>query len=350
MKAIKSLSVVCFLFIFIFSFSTRISAQEIIKKQETTNEQPKPDKLPAETLNSNVISKSGEERYRIGLQDILEVSVYRHPELSQPNIRMDETGRINLPRIDTSILAVCKTENELQTEIANLYRQSYLREPYVRVFVKEQNSRPLSVIGAVLKPGQFFTNRRLTLIELLTFAGGQDVARAGTKIQIVSAGGISGCSADSNTENPETKESEIMAFTSYKLDDVLRGKVNPVMKPGDIVIIAEVEQAYVTGNVVRPTAINLKQTLTLTQAIAAAGGTLPSTKKSVVRIVRQGGENAAKQELIFNLNDIKDRKIPDPQLLANDIVEVPTDKLKSFTESLIRAATGSVGTLFYRIP
>lgn len=339
MKSIKLVSVLLFLLSGsnIYSQTTKIV--------ETEKEPPTTTSIPSEIIQANI--KQNEERYRIGLHDVLEVTVYRHPELSQPNIRMDETGRIRLPRIESSILAICKTENELSAEIVNLYKQNYLRDPYVTVFVKEQNSQPLSVIGAVEKPGNFYTNRRLTLLELLSFAGGQDVEKAGTKIQVARVGGISGCQTNSTIENANT---DGVTFFSYVLSDVLKGKENPVMRPGDIVVVLEADQVYVTGNVLKPQAIPLKQTITLTRAIAAAGGILPATKKSEVRIVRQEPGSKIKQELRFDLNAIKDKKIDDPELLANDIVEVPTDKVKDFTNSFIKAVTGGLGNVFYRIP
>lgn len=347
MKKVKNIPIFSLVFLLVLAFVINATGQETKPIEKTDSE-----KAPTEKIISNSNIKRSDERYRIGLQDVLEITVYRHPELSQPNIRMDETGRIRLPRIDTSILAICKTENELSKEIVDLYKQNYLRDPYVTVFVKEQNSQPLSVIGAVEKPGNFFTNRRLTLLELLSFAGGQDIEKAGSKIQVARVGGISGCKTDSNTDSnvAENTENDGVTFFSYNLDEVLKGKVNPVMRPGDIVVVLEAEQAYVTGNVYKPQTIPLKQPISLTQAIAAAGGMLPSTKKNEVRIVRQTTENGSKQELIFDLKAIKDRKVPDPLLQANDIVEVPTDKVKDFANGFVKAVTGGVGTLFYRIP
>lgn len=347
MNAVKSLTAVCVLFVFVFS----AAAQETTDKSDATKASPV-EKIQPEVLTAvrNVgEAKRGDERYHIGLQDVLEINVYKHPELSQPNIRMDDEGKIRLPRIDTPIVAICKTENELGAEIAGLYKENYLRDPYVTVFVKEQNSQPMSVIGAVEKPGSFFTNRRLTLLELLSFAGGQDVNKAGSKIQVARVGGISGCKLETNSEAVEAGDAP--TFFSYNLEDVLKGKTNPVMRPGDIVVVLEADQAYVTGNVLKPQSILLKQPITLTQAIAAAGGILPATKKSEVRLVRQTGAGGAKQELVFDLVAIRDRKIADPQLQANDIVEVPTDKIKSFTNSFINAVTGGLGNVIpYRIP
>lgn len=354
MNAVKSSSVVCFSLIVFFISSVAALAQDkpVTDKDapivQTSTEKAPPPPAVLDAVKNAAAVKRSDERYRIGLQDVLEINVYRHPELSQPNIRMDETGRIRLPRIDASILAICKTENELGAEIASLYKVNYLRDPYVTVFVKEQNSQPLSVIGAVEKPGSFFTNRRLTLLELLSFAGGQDVEKAGSKVQVARVGGISGCTLDANSETAGAPDADTPTFFSYNLDEVLKGKVNPVMRPGDIVVVLEAEQAYVTGNVFKPQTVPLKQSVTLTQAIAAAGGVLPATKKNQVRIVRQG--NGTKQELTYDLNAIKEKKIEDPLLQANDIVEVPTDKVKDFTNNFVKAVTGGLGNVFYRIP
>ncbi len=343
MNAVKSLTAVCFLFALVFSTAAQETTDKSDAAKTTAVEKIQPEVLTA--VKNVADTKRGDERYHIGLQDVLEINVYKHPELSQPNIRMDDEGKIRLPRIDTAIVAMCKTENELGAEIAGLYKQNYLRDPYVTVFVKEQNSQPMSVIGAVEKPGSFFTNRRLTLLELLSFAGGQDVNKAGSKIQVARVGGISGCRLEANSEADDAP-----TFFSYNLEDVLKGKTNPLMRPGDIVVVLEAEQAYVTGNVLKPQSITLKQTVTLTQAIAAAGGILPATKKADVRIVRQGAGGASKQELTFNLTAINDKKIPDPILQANDIVEVPTDKVKDFTNNLVKAITGGASSIFYRIP
>jgi protein involved in polysaccharide export with SLBB domain len=168
---------------------------------------------------------------------------------------------------------------------------------------------------------------------------------AGTQVQVARVGGISGCI---NNENIQADEDGVVYF-NYTLADILKGKTNPVMRPGDIVVVPEADKIFVTGNVFKPTAISLKQRMTLTQAIASAGGMLPSTKKNQVRIIRQ--TDGRSQGIIFNLNEIKDEKIPDPVLQANDIVEVPLDKFKDFTSTFIRAVTGGIGNVIpYRIP
>jgi polysaccharide export outer membrane protein len=349
MKAVRFITIFSFLLVFNLVSISAINAQNDtketkadVKTTETIKEGVKPVE-PATNAQLQTIN-SKEERYRIGLHDVIEITVYRHENLSRPSVSLDDSGMFRMPRIDKSIVAICKTELELANEITELYRESYLRDPFVTVNVKERNSQPLSVIGAVQKPGSFYTTRRLTLLELISFAGGPNVEIAGNMIQVARVGGISGCKSNENIADND----DGVAYFSFKMADVLNGKTNPIMRPGDIIVVPEADKIYVTGNVFKPTAIALKQTMTLTQAIASAGGLLPSSKKSQVRIIRQSERGS--EGFIYSLNDIRDEKIADPILQANDIVEVPVDKFKQITESFIRAVSGGIGgSLPYRI-
>lgn len=310
-----------------------------VSAQTTADASPTPT-----TQNKPVLVNKPTERYRIGLQDVIDISISRHPELSVANMKINSDGKIRLPRINKSVTAICKTENELALEIEELYRQNYLRDPFVSVYVREQNSQPFAVMGAVNKPGYYVTNRRLTLLELLSFAGGPDVEFAGTKIQVARVGGISGCVDESEKEVTDGE----VAFFTFTLADVIKQKTNPVMKPGDIVYMFEFERAYIAGNVKEAKSIPLKQEITLTQAIVEAGGLLPASKKSEIKIYRQDAGGANRQILIVNLNDINSKKIADPILQPNDVIEIPKDGVKSLTNGFIDAITKGIPNIFFR--
>src|SRR5205085_4117247 len=128
---------------------------------------------PAVAVASNDERKRApaDDSYRIGPGDVLEVRVFNRPQLSRDSVRVDQRGAITMPMIDEQITAVCLTEAELAAEIAKLYLK-YQRNPHVDVFIKEFNSRPVAVMGAVEKPGQFQLQRRARLLELLSLAGG----------------------------------------------------------------------------------------------------------------------------------------------------------------------------------
>ena len=283
--------------------------------------------------------------YRIGLYDVIEVQVAKHDKLSRGYVRLDEMGRFTMPRIEGTISALCKTEAELAKEISEIYRKTVLVDPYVSVIVKEQNSTPISVIGAVKNPGRILTTRPLTLLEILTAAGGHDVEFAGNKVQVARVGDPSGCAS---LINPNAKEEEI-TFYSYNLPDILRGKTNPVMRPGDIVSVLDADEVFVYGNVNKEGRVKIREEITLMQAIVSAEGLKPASK-SKVRILRQKPGSTEREELIFDLKDIEKRKGVDPVLMPNDIVAVSEDPIKNITQSIGRALTQGVGGLFYRIP
>jgi polysaccharide export outer membrane protein len=362
MKAIKILIALCVVLV-LNSFSTlKVLGQETIKstvKKSDVSEQNKNDQpgsvrnyriIPAENTerdesdSQTLQNNKANDKYRIGFQDTLEISVFRHPELSLvANVGPD--GTILMPRIDQPIVASCKTERELKTYIETLYK-SYLRNPFVNVRVSEQRSQSFAVIGAVQKANLFYLNRRTRLLELLALAGGHDVERNPAIIKIARIGNSSGCQNDDNNSN----EDEKVEFITYKLRDVLEGKQNPWMQPGDIVSVLEAEEAYVVGQVIKPTKILLKEPKTLTQAIAEAGGFEQNAKTDKVVIQRQESGSGAKTELVYSLKDINTKKIPDPVLQANDIVQVSTDKVKSVRNGLLKALGGGVGNIFYRFP
>lgn len=316
------------------------SPQQQIEKSETSEAQNN----VVAAINQNTDKNTQNERYRIGYQDTIEVSVFRHPELLQNTI-LNPDGTINLPRIDVPVMAVCKTEGELKNNITALYK-TYLRDPFVTVRVVNQMSQGFAVIGAVQKPGNFYLNRRVRLLELLSLAGGQDVEFAGGKIQVARIGNVTGCKGTTDV----TSEKDDIEFLSFRLRDVLEGKQNPWLHPGDIVSVMQAEEAYVIGNVNKPTKISLREPVTLTMALAQAEGTDKNAEKGKVIIQRQEPGSAIKTELAFNLKDIRDKKIPDPFLQANDIVSVGTDKIKSLSNGLLKIVTGALPNAVYRIP
>jgi polysaccharide biosynthesis/export protein len=282
-----------------------------------------------------------ENRYRIGLLDQIEVVVSRHPELSMV-VSVNEQGMISLPRSEKLFAVVCRTESELQQEITNEYKK-FLVKPFVNVRVTQQNSQPFAVIGAVEKPGNFFLNRRVTLLELISYASGaKGEKKAGRKVQIARVGGVSGC-----VRNEEASVDDFdTLFETYSLQDVYDLKKNPVMRPGDIVRVLEADEIYVVGNVVKPQTVVLKDGLTVSQAIAAAGGIMPSTKAKQILIRRKlKGESI---ELLVDLEKINKKQMPDVALLPDDIVDVPIDKLKSGLGGVLKVLTQGIPSILAR--
>ena len=290
-------------------------------------------------------STPDDTRYRIGPGDVLEVRVSRAPELSREAVRVDQRGMIRMPMLDVDIPVGCLTEGEVALSIAKLYLK-YKKDPHVDVFVKEFQSQTVAIIGAVRGPSQFRLQRPVRLSELLTFAGGPSES-AGQTVQVIHTGGVSMCEKLSGA----SAEDDSLAFGSYRLSDTLRAvpEANPFVRPGDLIQVPNADQVYVLGNVLKPLAIPLKEPLTVSRAIAIAGGIAPSTKKDKIRIIRQVPGSTTKQEIAVNLTAIEKNKGEDVPLIANDIVSVPVSGTKSILRSLVGTIAPTVSQLPVRV-
>lgn len=291
-----------------------------------------------------------DNRYRIGPGDVLDIRVYNRPQLSREAVRVDGRGMIRMPLIEGEIKAACLAESELSALISERYRKFY-RNLHVDVFVKEFQSEPVAVIGAVNTPGRFQLQRRVRLLELLAFANGP-AERAGRAVHVVHAGTVSVCEApDAAAAKVDAPDAVKTSFVSYDLSETLRGEesANPFVRPGDIITLPEAEQIYVVGNVISPRAIALKEPLTVTRAIAMAGGAMRDTKTDRVRVIRQLQGTTTKTEIFVNLKAIEKRQATDLALQANDIVDVPVSEGKSILRSLVGAVIPSVAQMPVRV-
>ncbi len=305
---------------------------------EAPTQKPESPALPSQSGQSAL-----DPKYQLGPGDVLDIRVFNRTQLSREAVRIDSRGMIRMPLIESEIQAACHTESELAAEIATRYLK-YQRNPQVDVFVKEYTSQPVAVIGAVNLPGRFQLQRPMRVLELLTFAGGPS-ERAGTRLQIAHSVASPLCEILNGTVASEGATENALIF--YGLNETLSGlsQANPYVQPGDIINIPEAELAFVVGNVLRPTAIELKDTLTVSRAIAMAGGTMPDTKSAKIRIIRQLRGSTGKTELLVDLRAIEKQKAEDIALQADDIVDVPTASGKRLLRSLVSSIFPAAGQL-----
>ena len=114
--------------------------------------------------------------------------------------------------------------------------------------------------------------------------------------------------------------------------------------------LPEAKEAYVVGNVLRPGSVMLKDDgVTVSRAIAMVGGLMPDTKKGRVRLLRQGAQGGAPQEMFVDLEAINKHQAEDVALKPNDIVDVPTSGGKRLLRSLVGTIAPAVGQLPVRV-
>ncbi|MEP6901440.1 MAG: polysaccharide biosynthesis/export family protein [Actinomycetota bacterium] len=295
-----------------------------------------------EKIIPNSKADNEDERYRIGFQDSLEIQVFKHPDLNQ-KVSLSPDGTISLFRASKPIAAVCKTEQELANIIEQEYL-SFLKKPEVNVFVSDKRSQSFGVIGAVEKAGTYFVNRRIRLLELLSFAGGPN-KEAGSRMIVARTGSTSACKDDNFAKNND----DDLILMSFKVKDVLEAKQNLWMQPGDIVSVLDSDIIYIYGNVKKVGSVKMKEPITLTQAIVSAEGLNP-TAKSKVKVLRQIEGSSERKELSFDLKDIEKRKTPDPFLEPNDIVAVSEDSTKVILRGITKTIQQGIPSLIYKVP
>jgi polysaccharide export outer membrane protein len=288
------------------------------------------------------------ENYKIGPGDVIDVVVSKNDTLSRSGLRVSNQGTIQLAMLDHDVQAACLSERQLADVIKEQYRK-YLIDPFVNVSVREFNSNPVAVIGAVNAPGRFQLQRQIRLVELLSFVNGPS-DKAGRTVEIIR-----------NLDRPYCDELKLVTpvgggedLISVNLSDIFKSgdHPNPLIIAGDIVRVAAADQmnAYIQGNVRNGLAINLKDPVTLTQAVAMAGGLAPGAETERVSIRRQIPGSLKRDEIVINLKEINQRKRDDILLQPNDIVEVPGPSgLKKVFGDILKTVVPTITQLPMRV-
>ena len=131
-----------------------------------------PGGLPAPDTTAASGAYEGANDYRVGAQDLLEISVFGVEELNK-EVRVNSNGQVTLPLIG-AVMAGGSTIPELEAELAKKYSSGYLQRPQVSVFVKEFASQRITLEGAVIKPGIYPITGKTTLLQAIALAGGVD--------------------------------------------------------------------------------------------------------------------------------------------------------------------------------
>ena len=113
---------------------------------------------------------TGTSEYRVGPQDLLEISVFQVNDLNR-TVRVNSNGQISLPLIGV-VQAGGNTVPELETLIAEKLAADYLQAPQVSVFVKEFTSQRVTLEGAIAKPGIYPITGKTSLLQALAMGGG----------------------------------------------------------------------------------------------------------------------------------------------------------------------------------
>jgi polysaccharide export outer membrane protein len=288
-------------------------------------------------------SERGGAGYRIGPDDLLQIHVPdlvsevdrpMHmqrtagdsviPPLSgspefQEGARVDGNGDITMPLIG-AVHAQGRTPRELEQDIAHrLVAAGILRDPQVSVSVAEHRSGVVAVVGSVEHPGYFpVTRPGATLSEMIWTAGGPN-KDAGRIVEFVPA-------AEASDRDAEATPIRI------DLDGLLARRtqsvhvVDPPARPGDTINIAPAGTVQVQGWVEKPGSYPITRKLTLSGAIAAAGGLQFPANRTHTTLRRMRGSQ--EETFVVDLAAVTRGEATDLVVADGDVVDVPTSAVK----------------------
>ncbi len=265
----------------------------------------------------------------LGPGDEVEVTVYGAPDLSG-RTRVGTNGNISMPLVGYVHVAGLSSSEAEEVLESQLRQNHVVNNPQVSVYVKEYTSSGISVAGQVSKPGVYSALGPHRLFDILQAAGGL-TEKAASTVTISHRGGA----------NPITVE--------LPKDPGELSRVNVELFPGDTIVVPSAGIVYVLGEVNKPGGYVLNSTggVTVLRVVAAAGGPTHTAAVGGTKMIRRTPNGL--QEVPVALKDLLRAKIPDIPLQADDILYVPSSRVKNALNA--GALITTLGTTaLYRVP
>lgn len=337
--------------VLIVLLASAVCARSVFAQNPTEDGPPPQSAVPAATEAQAAPNPSNEAPaatdYVIGPEDVLSIDVFDVPELSK-TVRVANDGSIMVMLLGR-VQAAGLTTRQLREELERKYGRTYLQNPQVSVFVTEFHSQPVSVIGAVARPGIYQLTGPRSLIEMLSLAGGlaQIGTAPGRTLLVTRKEGFG--------DNFQVVKG-MKLISSDKLEininDLLSSRedaLNIPIEPFDVISVSKADIVYVAGDVKKPGGYEMGEggDLTILKALALAGGPNVTAAKGNTCIIRQG-PNGSRVEIPVDLKKVFDGKAQDLPLAANDLLFVPSSTSKSVAKRAAEAAVATVsGFLIY---
>lgn len=287
--------------------------------------------------------------YVLGAGDEVSIWALGAEEIAAHPLRIDLTGNLDVP-LAGHIHAAGLTVDQLRAELVKQL-STQIKEPRVTVSVTDLRSQPVSVMGAVNKPGSYQLQGQKTLLEVLSLAEGVK-SDAGNTVRILRSMDEGELPITGATTDPSGR----FYVAETGLRDALDSKSSVsalIIKPHDVITVAQGQTIYVMGDVHKPGAFSLgqREKISALQALSLAEGPSPTAKPSAARILRESGDGTTRKDIPVDLSRILDGKAKDVQLEAGDFLYVPDSKSKNVALRAAQAALSiGTGVAIWRVP
>jgi polysaccharide export outer membrane protein len=246
------------------------------------------------------------EDYRIGPEDVLDIHVWGHDDLSK-QVPVSQTGDFSFPLIG-QVKASGRTVAEVQKEMIGRLGDGYLVNPQVTVTVKEYRSQKVFVVGEVKNPGTFPLTGPSLVMEVLAKAGGP-TEKAGSELLVIRPKDPGRKGGPLTVEEAQAGEVIPLDLRAIQAGDVSR---NIPLQHGDTVFVPKGAHFYVFGEVKNPGQFKHEQGITVLKAITIAGGLTDKAAARRTTVIRE--KAGVRVEIPARMSDLVE---------PNDIVMVP---------------------------
>jgi polysaccharide export outer membrane protein len=215
-------------------------------------------------------------------------------------VRVSSRGYITLPLIG-SVLVKGLSAREAEQKIEALYRERYIKNPHVGIFIEEHFSRRITLMGQFKNPGTYDYISKQRLLDVMALGGGLS-DKAGLVVQIRKSSG--------------SPDGQGVFFVD--LDQLIKegqSELNIKINAGDVLFVPEAGVFFVDGAVRKPGSYYIKHQTTVQEAFVEAGGLAPYANKYQAVLVRYV-ENDERQMIKLDLSqpetlerEVKDRDV-----------------------------------------
>jgi polysaccharide export outer membrane protein len=228
----------------------------------------------------------------IGEGDLLQISVFEAKELEK-TVRVNSRGFISLPLVG-EVQVSGLTAIEAEEKIEEMYKRRFIKDPHVSIFVEEQISQRITLVGEFKNPGSYDYLSNQRLLDVIALGGGLG-ERAGQIVQVRRTRYVQG--------EPNT--------FIVDLDRLIKEgnvELNIRLNGGDVLFIPEAGIYFVDGAVRRPGAYPIKHKTVIQEGLVEAGGFEPSAKKDKIKLVRVT-ETGERKIIDLDLNNTNSKEM-----------------------------------------
>jgi polysaccharide export outer membrane protein len=207
------------------------------------------------------VASADEGNYLLGSGDMLKITVYNNPDLTLET-RITETGTISFPllgEVELGGITASAAEKKLSNQLES---GGFVKQAQINILVVQFQSKMVSILGSVFKPGRYPLDRSMNLTEVLALAGGVP-ADGSDMITVIGKSGK----------------------VEYDLRNIVKkgdGSQNINLVGGEIIYVPRAPMFYIYGEAQRPGSYRIERDMTVMQALAMGGGpTVRGTQRGV---------------------------------------------------------------------